>query len=118
MNCRPAPFKGAEMHFAEILDKSGKRLHVGCIMAAGEDWVEVSLPQQMQLPAGVSVRFWPAPLSLAVNEEWRMIDRVGFAYVDGRLPDGWFAGIPAFNDPRPASIRARRQGAHRAPAYS
>ena len=37
------------MRFAEVIDDVGKPIHVGCIMAAGQDWVEVSAPEHAEL---------------------------------------------------------------------
>ncbi len=108
MDVAHSPLRSAVMRFAEILDEVGKRLHVGCIMAAGEDWVEVSMPEQMQLGAGLQVRFLPSMLSHGVEPGWRSADRVGFTYMHGGPPEDQFAGIPGLRDPRPAALKARR----------
>jgi len=89
------------MRFAEILDAVGKRLHVGCVMAAGQDWVEVSLPEHTVLGPGLQVRFLPSLVSHEVSLGWRGEDRVGFTYAHGGPPEDQFAGIPGLQDPRP-----------------
>jgi hypothetical protein len=100
--------RSAVMRFAEILDEVGKRLHVGCVMAAGQDWVEVSLPEHTKLGNELHVRFPPSPESHGVNPSWRANDRVGLTYVSGGPPEDQFAGIPGLLDPRPATLRQRR----------
>ena len=95
------------MRFAEIIDEVGKRLHVGCVMAAGEDWVEVSLPEHTQLGAGLQVRFLPSHRVARCEPGWRASDRVGFTYVSGGPPEDQFAGIPGLLDPRPAASGRR-----------
>jgi len=102
------PVRSVIMRFAEILDEVGRRLHVGCVMAAGEDWVEVSLPEHTQLGAGLQVRFLPSLVSHEVSPGWRGNDRVGFTYAHGGPPEDQFAGIPGLQDPRPAALRLRR----------
>lgn len=94
-------------HFAEIIDHVGKRLHIGCILAAGNDWVEVSLPENLMLASGVQVRFLPSSVSHEVKASWRAKDRVGFTYLRGGPPEDQFAGIPGLLDPRPASLMRR-----------
>lgn len=96
------------MKFAEIIDEVGKRLHVGCVMAAGQDWVEVSLPQHATLGAHVQVRFLPSTVAHDVRAGWRANDRVGFTYTSGGPPEEQFAGLPGLLDPRPAALKARR----------
>lgn len=96
------------MRFAEIIDEIGRRIHIGCIMAAGRDWVEVSFPEQLQLGAGLQVRFLPTMASHGVKAEWRAIDRVGFTYLEGGPPEEQFAGIPGLLDPRPADLKRPR----------
>lgn len=91
------------MRFAEVFDEVGKRLHVGCIMAAGQDWVEVSLPENAELGGHLQVRFPPCSMSHDVKPLWRAEDRVGFTYVGGGPPEDQFAGLPGLLDPRPAS---------------
>lgn len=71
------------MKFAEIIDEVGKRLHVGCVMAAGQDWVEVSLPQHTTLGTNVQVRFLPSSVAHDVQPGWRSNDRIGFTYTAG-----------------------------------
>lgn len=102
------PLRSVVMRFAEIIDEVGKRLHVGCVMAAGQDWVEVSLPENTQLGAGLQVRFLPSMVSHDVSAGWRANDRIGFTYVGGGPPEDQFAGIPGLLDPRPASLKIRR----------
>lgn len=96
------------MRFAEVIDEVGKRLHVGCIMAAGQDWVEVSLPENAQLADHMQLRFLPSQLSHEVKPGWRQQDRIGFTYEAGGPPEDQFAGFPGLCDPRPASLRMRR----------
>ena len=96
---------GLVLRFAEILDELGRRLHLGCVMAAGEDWVEVSLPEATALNAPLAVRFHPLPGMHRVSEGWRASDRVGLTYVDGGPPQDMFAGSPGLLDPRPAALR-------------
>lgn len=95
------------MRFAEIIDEIGRRIHIGCIMAAGRDWVEVSLPEQMQLGNGLHVRFLPTMDSHGVKAEWRAPDRVGFTYLEGGPPEEQFAGLSGLLDPRPAVLKRR-----------
>jgi hypothetical protein len=95
------------MRFAEIIDEVGKRLHVGCVMAAGQDWVEVSLPEHMMLGSGLQVRFLPSPIAHEVSPGWRASDRVGLTYDHGGPPEDQFAGIPGLLDPRPAALKSR-----------
>lgn len=96
------------MRFAEVLDEVGRRLHVGCIMAAGQDWVEVSLPEAADLAPHLQLRFLPSRLSHGVTPQWRAPDRVGFTYEAGGPPEDQFAGFPGLCDPRPASLRKPR----------
>ncbi len=95
------------MRFAEIINEVGKRLHIGCIMAAGQDWVEVSLPDRAELAEHLKVRFLPSPVSHEVNAAWRTRDRVGLTYVSGGPPEEHFAGLPGLFDPRPAAVKAQ-----------
>jgi hypothetical protein len=108
MDAAQAPLRSIVMRFAEIIDEVGKRLHVGCVMAAGQDWVEVSLPEHTQLGAGLRVRFLPSTVLHGVSAGWRASDRVGFTYVSGGPPEDQFAGIPGLLDPRPASVKIHR----------
>ena len=100
-----SPLRSVVMRFAEIIDEVGKRLHVGCVMAAGQDWVEVSLPEHTQLGQGLQVRFLPSTHSHGVSPGWRGNDRVGCTYVNGGPPEEQFAGLPGLLDPRPASLK-------------
>ena len=95
------------MRFAEIIDQIGQRIHIGCIMAAGSDWVEVSLPEQLTLGTGLQVRFLPMRESHGVKAEWRSVDRVGFTFTGGGPPEEQFAGLSGLMDPRPASLKRR-----------
>lgn len=95
------------LRFAEIINQLGIRLHIGCIMAAGQDWVEVSLPEETQLASGLQVRFLPSQQTHDVQASWRDKDRVGFTYLHGGPPEEQFAGLPGLNDPLPASLRIR-----------
>ena len=101
------PLKTIVMRFAEIIDEVGKRLHVGCVMAAGQDWVEVSLPEHTALVGGLQVRFLPSAEAHAVAPGWRASDRVDFTYTRGGPPEDQFAGLPGLLDPRPASLKVR-----------
>lgn len=103
-----SPLRSVVMRFAEILDEVGKRLHVGCVMAAGQDWVEVSLPEHTELGSGLQVRFLPSRDSHGVVPGWRSSDRVGFTYREGGPPEDQFAGLPGLNDPRPAALKQSR----------
>ena len=104
------PLRSIVMRFAEIVDDVGKRLHVGCVMAAGQDWVEVSLPEHTSLGAGLQVRFLPSQVAHEVRAGWRARDRVGFTYSAGGPPEDQFAGLPGLLDPRPASLKQRATG--------
>lgn len=95
------------MRFAEIVDEVGRRIHVGCVMAAGSDWVEVSLPENMQLGHGLQVRFLPSMVAHEVKSGWRGADRVGLTYAAGGPPEDQFAGLPGLLDPRPAALKCR-----------
>ncbi len=108
MQYQPAPVRNFVMKFAEIIDEVGKRLHVGCVMAAGQDWVEVSLPEHTALGAHVQVRFLPSSVAHEVNAGWRGSDRIGFTYAAGGPPEDQFAGLPGLLDPRPASLKFKR----------
>ena len=103
-----SPVRNFVMKFAEIIDEVGKRLHVGCVMAAGQDWVEVSLPEHAHLGSGLQVRFLPSLHAHGVSPGWRANDRVGFTYDHGGPPEDQFAGLPGLLDPRPAALKRRR----------
>ena len=101
------------MKFADILDCLGNRLHLGCVMAAGQDWVEVSLPEKMELGGGLQVRFHPSTDLHRVSVRWREIDRVGLTYRDGGPLEELFAGLPGLFDPRSSlHILQERSGGH------
>ena len=53
MHSLQMPMRSFVVKFAEILDEVGQRLHVGCVMAAGQDWVEVSLPEHTTLGSNI-----------------------------------------------------------------
>jgi hypothetical protein len=97
-----------DLRFAEILDARGKRQHVGCVMAAGNDWVEVSLPEHMRLGPDLQVRFPPSTVAHGVSAGWRSEDRVGFTYEHGGPPEDQFAGLPGLLDPHPATYRCQQ----------
>lgn len=105
------PLRSLSMRFAELVDAVGRRLHVGCVMAAGQDWVEVSLPEHMELGGGLQVRFLPSSVTHEVSAGWRAPDRVGLTYEHGGPPEDQFAGLPGLLDPRPARLKLPRQPA-------
>lgn len=92
--------RGAAIHFADMVDEFGKRVHIGCMMAAGHDWVEVSMPKHLNTDSIREIRFVPSQVSHAVTVGWRASDRVGFTYVNGGPPDDIFAGLVGMNDSR------------------
>lgn len=108
MDRYPALRRSIVVRFAEIVGAGGRRLHVGCVMAAGSDWVEVSLPEAFRLEGELRVRFPPSSHSHAVKAEWRSIDRVGLTYQAGGPPEELFAGLVGLLDPRPAALMPRR----------
>ena len=101
------------LHFAEVLDAGGRRLHVGCVMARGVDWVEVSLPEHLALCTDLMVRFSPSPQCHAVREDWRGIDRVGFTYIADCPDDAGFSGLPCLG-----RAVARRANTTPAPCFT
>lgn len=103
-----SPIRNIAMRFAEIIDEVGTRLHIGCVMAAGQDWVEVSLPEKMQLGNGLNVRFLPSQETHRVDARWRASDRVGFTYASGGPPEDQFAGLPGLLNPLPAALKISR----------
>lgn len=111
MDRYPSIRRNAALRFAEILRADGRRLHVGCVMAAGEDWVEVSLPEHFLLEDEVLVRFPPSLHGHTVSPQWRTLDRVGFTYVAGGPPREQYAGFGGLLDPRPAALMLRRAAA-------
>lgn len=96
------------MRFAELISATGQRIYVGCVMAAGQDWVEISIPERIQLGTNISVRFFPSTDCHPVRESWRSNDRVGLTYVEGGPPDDFFLGLGLY-DPRPASLKKQAQ---------
>ncbi|WP_146256066.1 hypothetical protein [Aestuariivirga litoralis] len=105
MNTPQSPLSNFVMRFAEISDQVGKRLHIGCVMAAGQDWVEVSLPEHADLGSNLQVRFLPSDVTHEVKAGWRADDRIGFTYAAGGPPEEHFAGLPGLLDPRPAFLK-------------
>lgn len=105
---RPSHIRTAVMRFAELVDEVGKRLYVGCVMAVGKDWVEVSLPEHFELEGDLSVRFPPSSHTHGVKPSWRATDRVGLTYVAEGPPKEQFAGVRGLADPRPAALMRRR----------
>jgi len=79
----PESILQSDMRFAEVLGQDGKRLHIGCIMAFGKDWVEVSHPARMALPSELQLRFLPSTRAHKVELRWRHEDRAGFTYPTG-----------------------------------
>jgi hypothetical protein len=108
MHTQQSPVRNFVMKFAEIIDELGKRLHVGCVMAAGQDWVEVSLPEHTALGGNIQVRFLPSTIAHEVKPEWRASDRIGLTYAAGGPPEDQFAGLPGLQDPRPAALKVKR----------
>lgn len=103
MALRDDLIRGAAIHFADMVDEFGKRVHIGCMMAAGRDWVEVSMPKRLDTDSIREVRFLPSLVSHAVTVGWRASDRVGFTYVNGVPPDDIFAGLVGMSDSRSAT---------------
>jgi len=99
------PLQRVAMRFVEIIDALGKRIHVGVVMAAGQDWVEVSLPEHTSLQPGLKVKFLPSPDAHEVDPGWRAVDRVGFTYAQGGPNSDQFAGFPGLLDPRSAALK-------------
>lgn len=95
----------ATMRFAVITNAQGQRLHVGCVMRAGTDWVEVSLPGHFALEETVWVSFSPCLTRHHVKSDWRTVDRVGLVYLDGGPTEEQFTGIPGLFDLRPACLK-------------
>ncbi len=104
----PSHLRNAVLRFAELMDEVGKRLYVGCVMAVGQDWVEVSLPAHFHLDGDLSVRFPPSLRAHDVRTGWRAADRVGLTYVADAPPAEQFAGAGNLLDPRPAVLKRRR----------
>lgn len=102
-----APLHEFVMRFAEVIDELGRRLHVGCIMAAGQDWVELSVPEPASLEGHLQVRFLPAETAHEVEPGWRSDDCVGFTNVGDGPPEDQFAGLPGLLDPRPTALKRR-----------
>lgn len=98
-----SPAAQIAIRFAELLDHEFTRLHIGCLMAAGPDWVEVSLPERLRLASNLLVRVLPSTVAHKVLERWRSHDRVGLVYCDGGPPEERLAGLPGLFDPRHAA---------------
>lgn len=50
----------AVQEFAELISDDGTRKHIGCVMGLGDGWVEVSMPEALNLPTEISLRFLPS----------------------------------------------------------
>ncbi len=98
-------FTAATLRFADITNARGRRVHIGCIMSAGLDWVEVSLPDHLQVEDEVWVAFPPCQIKHRVKADWRTLDRIGFIYLEGGPAEEQFAGIPGLLDPRSAFLK-------------
>lgn len=96
----PKSILQSDMRFAEVLGADGKRLHIGCIMAFGKDWVEVSHPARMALPSELQLRFLPSTRAHNVELGWRHEDRAGFTYPGGEPVDAEQLSEVATIDPR------------------
>ncbi len=96
------PIISATIRFAELYDAKGQRIYVGCVMKAGSEWVEVSVPEHLDLKGQLWVSFPPSPTSHRARAEWRAADRIGLVYLEGGPSEEQFAGIPGLIDLRPA----------------
>ena len=103
MNRKDHVIRETAMRFVEIVDERGKRIHVGCIMAAGQDWVEVSAPGHLDLSSTGEVRLVPSLPPHAVTIGWRTMDRIGLAYVNDGPPSSWLAGLSGLSTSRSAA---------------
>lgn len=103
-----SPRASAALRFAEVLGAGGQRLHVGCVMAAGTDWVEVSMPDHLALAEDLLLRFPPSLHRYAVVASWRGIDRVGFTYPAAAPAEDDVLTSSGLRDPRPAALMLRR----------
>jgi hypothetical protein len=103
LNLPEKPVHGVAMRFAEVIDNGGQRVHVGVIMAAAQDWIEVSTPSTLNVAPAHGLRFPPSLLFHRIAVSWRTVDRVGLTYLAGGPPEEQFAGIPGLNDPRSLS---------------
>lgn len=83
----PNTISHAPMRFVELLGAHGKRLHIGCIMAHGRDWVEVSHPEKTELSAKLHLRFLPSRRLHKVELRWRREDRAAFTYAAEQPPE-------------------------------
>lgn len=95
------------MRFADLVDEVGKRIHIGCILAAGHDWIELSMPPETTFGPTGRVRFLPSLLTHDVATGWRDNDRVGLVYTKGGPPDEQLSGIPGLWDHRSALMMMR-----------
>ena len=75
------------MIFVQIFDEAGRRLHVGCLMAARSDWVEISAPEVLELNHAARICFFPSREMFCIYVKWRRVDRVAFGFMDARPPD-------------------------------
>ncbi len=55
----PQPEEVHHMQFAALLGEAGNKLHVGCIMDIGYNWVDLSLPLGFPLPKQLLLTFYP-----------------------------------------------------------
>lgn len=94
------------IRFVEIIDECNRRVHIGCLMGVGSDWVEVSLPERINFSSAVCVRFLPSIYAHEVSPSWRKVDRVGFIYIKGGPSEEQFVGTGLL-DPRPAYLKQR-----------
>lgn len=78
---------------------------MGCVMAAGPDWIEVSVPPMLRIEGGASLRFPPSLKRYPVTPSWRTEDRAGFTFLDDRVPEEQLKRLASVLDPRPASER-------------
>ena len=75
------------MKFAALFSRSGQKLHVGCVLSAGDDWIEVSVPPGFKTDQPLQLMLYPSEALFPVKEVWRRPDCVGLAYV-AMLPTG------------------------------
>ena len=68
------------MRFAALFRPLGVKIHVGCVMSAGHDWIEVSLPCSMELLTSLQLMLYPSPSLYPVEERWRRANCVGLTY--------------------------------------
>lgn len=95
------------LRFAELLDADGRKMHVGCVMSFGKDWVEVSYPARAPLQSGIHLRFLPSHKVHKVDHKWRHDDRAGFTYQDVAPLDAPHVTDPDSLDPRSSAEKMR-----------